>query len=265
MLKERYFTVNHAMVGQILSDGSRTDLQLDALGSVTGTVDSTGSVQNKYGYSPLGSLQWTSGDYINPDVGWLGTWGYRSTACLYSGYYVRARHYTPISGTWTTVDHFWPKEQSYAYVGNRPTNMTDPSGQLTPCDAAQAASCKPFCAGLVPSEIFTGECAVEHFPDLTVILCGCALPCNPSESVENCLTGAVKQMNQTWGPRCTLIYPGYETPSLQCSDGTHQTMLFRCPNDGFPVKVSLSINCCPCLYSNGNNDVNCTCNSHISD
>ena len=45
-------------------------------------------------------------------------------------HYVRARHYSNVTGGWSTVDPLWPDESAYGYVSGRPTRWIDPTGQF---------------------------------------------------------------------------------------------------------------------------------------
>jgi hypothetical protein len=46
-------------------------------------------------------------------------------------HYVRARHYSYLTGGWSTVDPLWPSESTYGYVRGRASNFTDPTGLQT--------------------------------------------------------------------------------------------------------------------------------------
>jgi hypothetical protein len=43
-------------------------------------------------------------------------------------HYVRARHYSYVSGLWNTVDPLWPDESAFGYVGGQPLFWIDPTG-----------------------------------------------------------------------------------------------------------------------------------------
>jgi hypothetical protein len=124
-----YHTVNGEIVGETTS-GVRTDYLVDALGSVTGTVNQSAQVLNTYRYKPYGALPAKTGTAADPKSQWVGTLGYRATSRAQSDYYVRARHYGSVPGRWTTVDPLWPLQPGSAY--STPTSAVDPSG-LDPC------------------------------------------------------------------------------------------------------------------------------------
>jgi len=121
-----YFdTVN----GEIISEYAGTtqhDYLSDALGSVTGVCDQTGSSVGSAAYAPYGATLSTSGTQAS--FGWNGGWGYRPASLVNAEFYVEARHYTSSDGCWTTVDPLWPSEAAYGYVGSAPTCFADPSG-----------------------------------------------------------------------------------------------------------------------------------------
>lgn len=106
----------------------------DALGSVTGLVDSAGSVSHRYDYEPYGGKETSTGTTApNADVpqgqfGFAG--GYRSVG---GTYHYGQRYYDPLSMHWTQTD---PLDQAgdlregnrYLYAAADPIGLTDPSG-----------------------------------------------------------------------------------------------------------------------------------------
>ena len=78
-----YHTVNGQIIGETTA-GVRTDYMVDALGSVTGTVNQSGQVVNTYRYKPYGALLAKTGTGADPKMGWVGSRGYRATgrSCL---------------------------------------------------------------------------------------------------------------------------------------------------------------------------------------
>ena len=124
-LTTSYYTLN----GEILSEstgGVRLDYLTDALGSVTATLDQTTAATHRMRYKPYGA------NLVGPTlkVGWCGTHGYRGTGLrTVNDFYVRARHYAPKMGQWTTRDPLWPRERAYGYVGGRTTTTRDRLGQ----------------------------------------------------------------------------------------------------------------------------------------
>jgi len=123
-----YHTVNGQFIGESAA-GVRTDYMVDALGSVTGTVNQSAQVVNTYRYKPYGALLAKTGTGADPKMGWVGTLGYRGTGRRQSDYYVRARHYGSVRGRWTTVDPLWPGEATYTYAQASPVNWADTTGR----------------------------------------------------------------------------------------------------------------------------------------
>jgi RHS repeat-associated protein len=82
-------------------------------------------------YSAYGRNRWITGTSCG--FGWVGTYGYRETGLFHMSHYVRARHYSYITGGWSTVDPLWPDEIAYGYVGGWTTRFADPSGLSVSC------------------------------------------------------------------------------------------------------------------------------------
>ena len=59
-------------------------------------------------------------------------------------HYVRARHYSYLTGNWSTVDPLWPNESAYGYVGGSPISWIDFAGLKpeVPSLSAQLAKCR---------------------------------------------------------------------------------------------------------------------------
>ncbi len=128
-LATRY--VNGNFVDQVLAEiggsGTVAWFLTDELGSTSAVVDNTGKILDQLSYDSFGNVTSES----NPSYGQL----MKYTGQLYDAatglYYDRARWYNSATGRWQTQD---PKGFSagdanlYRYVGNNPTDNTDPSG-----------------------------------------------------------------------------------------------------------------------------------------
>jgi RHS repeat-associated protein len=103
------------------------------LGSVTAEVDQTQTRTYESRYSAYGRNNWSTGTGCG--FGWVGSRGYRETGLFNNSHYVRARHYSYLTGIWTTVDPLWPDEKAYVYVSGRVSRGIDPSGTAkgVPC------------------------------------------------------------------------------------------------------------------------------------
>ena len=167
-----YDTVNGRLIGEEGPNG-RIDYQVDALGSVVGTMDSSGSAQKVYRYKPSGAILNDSGPGTEPMFRWVGTRGYRLTSLAHSDYYIRRRHYGISAGMWTTADPLWPGQPAYQYSRSAPTSGVDPSG-LCQINSFTAHLSKPVCSGYILGEFLwlavakpisfdcVTECGVTH-------------------------------------------------------------------------------------------------------
>ena len=127
-----YYAVNERIIGENGPNG-RIDYQVDALGSVVGTMSMSGSTQRVYRYKPFGAVLNASGPGADPLFRWVGAEGYRTTTLEHADYYVRARHFSTGDGQWTGLDSLWPKESAYSYVLGRTVTLADPSGLKAAC------------------------------------------------------------------------------------------------------------------------------------
>jgi RHS repeat-associated protein len=75
---------------------------------------------------PYGNTLWEDG--TGDRFRWVGAWGYRAISLLSSSHYIRARHYSNKTATWTTTDPLWPDESAYGYAINSPIDFVDPHG-----------------------------------------------------------------------------------------------------------------------------------------
>jgi RHS repeat-associated protein len=115
----------------------------DANFNVTALVDTAGVVLERFTYDPFGRFDvWTPAWVAKPggsDVGWA----YLHQGLRYVGvvgqYDNRARWYSPTLMRFTTADSWGYAAGDvnlYRYVGNGPSNATDPSGHIAPVVAA---------------------------------------------------------------------------------------------------------------------------------
>jgi RHS repeat-associated protein len=97
----------------------------DALGSVIGLTDPSGTIKTSYNYSPFGKKQTTGTASSNP----FAFTGREDDGTGY--YYYRARYYSPDQKRFIAEDPlgFGAGDSNLqAYVGNSPTNFNDPLG-----------------------------------------------------------------------------------------------------------------------------------------
>jgi RHS repeat-associated protein len=125
-MTERFYSVNGQMMGYE-SGGVKKDFLTDHLGSITAEIDQNQNRTFETRYSAYGRNNWSTGTGCG--FGWVGSYGYRETGLFHSSHYVRARHYSYLTGNWSTVDPLWPNERAFLYVLERPTKVIDPTGK----------------------------------------------------------------------------------------------------------------------------------------
>jgi RHS repeat-associated protein len=126
------------------SDGKELFYHYDLIGSVANVTESTGSSDWTYAYDPFGVIRTeTRNDSSAPNNPMQFAGEYNDPIGLYN---LRARQYDPTIGRMLAADPVEvatgdPFGSSFAYVGNRPTVMVDPSGQTArPSGAGQGAA-----------------------------------------------------------------------------------------------------------------------------
>ena len=151
-------------------DGATHTFGYDGLGSTRILTDSNGAVQNSYGYEAFGELDYQLGTVDNK---------YLFTGEQYDNnigfYYLRARFYNPGIGRFQNMDTFQGFSNDpatlhkYVYTHNNPTNLIDPSGNITSLgEAAVALTISTILTSFAVvsyEHIFTGRRANSQFRD----------------------------------------------------------------------------------------------------
>ncbi len=107
-----------------LTSGTVTYLVSDSLGSVRGTVSSSGSVTGTTNYDAWGNPESSGGLTGTTPFGFAG--GYTDPTGLV---YLINRYYDPQTGQFTSVDPLVAQTlQPYAYAGGDPVSSSDPTG-----------------------------------------------------------------------------------------------------------------------------------------
>lgn len=112
--------------------GGRSYYHRDSLGSITNVTSSSGAEQWSYAYEPFGTTTPTQVDANAASNPLAFTGQYSDPTGLY---HLRARQYLPSIGRFGAMDPITSPfgtshGSSYAYVGDRPTSATDPSGLI---------------------------------------------------------------------------------------------------------------------------------------
>ncbi|MGH3157683.1 MAG: RHS repeat-associated core domain-containing protein [Streptosporangiaceae bacterium] len=119
------YTTGNAPAEQVnLSTGTITYLFADSLGSVRGTVSSSGALTGTTSYDAWGNPQTAGGLTATTPFGFVG--GYTDPDGLI---YLINRYYNPATGQFISVDPDLVQTQAaYAYAGANPVANTDPAG-----------------------------------------------------------------------------------------------------------------------------------------
>jgi RHS repeat-associated protein len=143
-MTECFYTMNGQMMTYD-SGGVTKDFLTDHLGSITAEIDQTQTRTYDTRYSAYGRNNWSTGTGCG--FGWVGSYGYRETGLFHMSHYVRARHYSYVTGSWSTVDPLWPDESAYGYVAGRSSRTIDPAGTKDCLEAmkeAKGIACQVF-------------------------------------------------------------------------------------------------------------------------
>jgi len=110
----------------VARDGTSAHLHADALGTVVSASSDSGVELVSYAYDAFGALRSSSGSFEN-DLAFTGR--VHDTSGLL---YYRARFYDPALGRFLNPDpiRFEGGINFYAYAGNNPTTLTDPTGEV---------------------------------------------------------------------------------------------------------------------------------------
>jgi RHS repeat-associated protein len=154
----------------------------DALGSTISLNNSAGTALASYTYDPFGGTTVT---------------GSSSNSNQYTGrendgtglYYYRARYYNPKLGRFISEDPLGFKgggTNFYAYAGNSPTNLSDPSGQIAPCVVGGAIMTIPVNLNIIITTLSGRK--IEYYSGLSGA--GHVLAANAAAFATGCIIGA---------------------------------------------------------------------------
>jgi RHS repeat-associated protein len=133
-----------------LSTGTVKYLVSDALGSVRGIVNSSGSLGDSTTYDAWGNPETTGGLTSDTPIGFAGSYT-DPTGLLY----LINRYYDPATGQFLNVDPLVDATGApYFYTGDDPVNGTDPTGmcgQLGPGEVGPFIPCDQYLSGVSAS------------------------------------------------------------------------------------------------------------------
>jgi RHS repeat-associated protein len=112
---------------QINATGEIIYLHQDHQGSTRLVTNANGTTRGAMTYDAHGQITANTNPWIlqQPLLGYTGQYHDTETGYIY----LRARHYDPATGQFTSVDPLVAiTEEPYGYVGGNPVNRTDPSG-----------------------------------------------------------------------------------------------------------------------------------------
>jgi RHS repeat-associated protein len=209
-MKKRFYSVNGQMMGYE-SGGVKKDFLTDHLGSITAEIDQNQNRTFETRYSAYGRNNWSTGTGCG--FGWVGSYGYRETGLFHMSHYVRARHYSYLTGNWSTVDPLWPDESAYGYVLGSAPKFIDPTGlAIVPllcagaCVGAGGCGLGIYiaCKDWSPAYDSFAECALEFVKDLPIqSQVGCLV------SAVGCFACIVKYAKEA----CKKVFDGKCTPA----------------------------------------------------
>ena len=120
-------------IAVVTAAGVKTYVHQDKSGSVVAMSNASGAIaEGPYTYDPYGNC-------IVGGVAFSGGVAYKYTGRRYDPetglYYYRARYYDPVHGRFMQTDPvgYAPDMNWYAYVGDDPTDKTDPTGLSRNC------------------------------------------------------------------------------------------------------------------------------------
>ncbi len=105
----------------------------DANWNVTGLVNGSGTVVERYAYDPFGAATVMNGSWTvgSSAYGWVYLYQGRPLDATSGLYQIRGREYSPTVGRWVSLDPIRYEAGDvnlYRAIGNSPNNNTDPSG-----------------------------------------------------------------------------------------------------------------------------------------
>jgi RHS repeat-associated protein len=217
-----YFSANGMLLGEDGPNG-KVGYLTDALGSVTSTLNQAGAVLNTYRYKPYGSQLSKTGTAPDPEFSWVGLRGYRQTGLDHTDIYIRRRHFSSIEGRWTTVDALWPTEPPFAYAGNRPVRVVDPTG------AFGVGGCLDWKAWVQATCQYTNDSTGARGPNKTFWYCaGCnSCACTNSPTLLTYCNFTATESGSAFGNNTVNLQASFNGGSISASGTMPYCNLFH--------------------------------------
>lgn len=129
-----YYVYGLGLISQESAGGDYSSYHFDHLGSTVALTNETGSVTDRFQYTPYGELIYRSGSTATPFL-FNGQYGVMADAS--DLYYMRARYYNPVAKRFLSPDTLIgnisnsQSQNRYIYCEGNPANYIDPTGYAT--------------------------------------------------------------------------------------------------------------------------------------
>jgi RHS repeat-associated protein len=222
-MKKRFYTMNSQMMAYD-EGGVTKDFLTDHLGSITAEINQAQTRTYDTRYSAYGRNNWSTGTGCG--FGWVGSYGYRETGLFHMSHYVRARHYSYLTGGWSTVDPLWPRESAYGYVSGRTSSKRDPSGLKVTVD--------PNCGQ--SNQAAMNTCCTDFYKK---VFSGGKVSSDIIGSIQSCLKD--KGFSGDKGISDSKLTDFLNRLKSYCTDGSKNSVMLTCP----PAELPKGCNPCP--------------------
>ncbi|MBI4619434.1 MAG: RHS repeat-associated core domain-containing protein [Desulfobacterales bacterium] len=126
----KYYIYGAGLLAMVTPAGDVYNYHYNAIGSTVAMTNQSQSVVNSYAYDPFGTVL-SQNETVPQPFKYIGQFGVMAEPNGF--YYMRARYYDPNVGRFISEDPIGFEggdTNLFAYVGNNPVTLIDPSGQL---------------------------------------------------------------------------------------------------------------------------------------